>query len=302
MAVVVSIATIIAQESHRVSFRNMLGVVLDKLLDAFPEGGDSLDVFVQTEHKTVLLVVFLHEAEWVIMNIAEQLDARLNAPVVFVVHHQRLTEEESRLKTAHVSVADTVAVNNLALGHVLANLSRPFLVDMRRERPMFSRDLTIVGLSRYKRRGHLLKCGIKWLVVEENPVVVVPAIEAVLDLADGLCNLPNVGVTGQGDKGSIDAGARLDSSQIIPASIVGCHGHGIIGRIEVAIRRGLRLWLLLDGRNGISLDIVGIAGSAATGRRLRFLCVATRLMPRLVQAWIERWLDRVGARNEIEDC
>lgn len=181
MALVVGLATIVTEESHGVALSNVLGVVLDELGNAVPEGRDSLEVLVKAEHEAVLLVVLVHEAERIVVDVAVELDARLDAPVVVVVHHEGLAEEEAGLKTAHVAVADTVTVDDLALSHVLANLFGLLLVDVRRERPVLGRNLAIVRLAGDKRGGNLLEGFIKRLVVEEDPVVVVAAVETVLD-------------------------------------------------------------------------------------------------------------------------
>lgn len=147
MAVVVCLSTVVAEEAHRVVLDNVLGVVLHELLGTIPQRGDGLNIFVQAQHKAVLLAVLLHEAEGIVVDIAEQLDAGLNTPVVVVVHHQWLAEEEARLKPTHVAVADAVSVDNLPLGHVLANLLGLLLIDVRGERPVLRRDLAIVRLA-----------------------------------------------------------------------------------------------------------------------------------------------------------
>lgn len=61
-------------------------------------------------------------------------------------------------------------------------------------------NFAIVGSAGGQRRGEFLEVVIKLLIVQEDPVVVVVAIEAVLDGSDGLGDLPNVGVAGEGDE------------------------------------------------------------------------------------------------------
>lgn len=254
MALVVGLAAIVTEESHGVALGNVLGVVLDELGNAVPEGGDGLEILVETEDEAVLLLVLVHVAEGVVVDVAVELDARLDTPVVVVVHHERLAEEEAGLEAAHVTVADTVTVDDLALPHVLANLLSLLLVDVRRERPVLGRDLAVVCLAGNKGGGDLLEGVVERLVVEEDPVVVVAAVEAVLDRADRLCNFPNIGVASQGDKGCVHAGAALDARQVVPAWVVRSHGQGVLGGIIIGA-------IALDG----CLVIVGGVGGASGG-------------------------------------
>lgn len=225
MALVVVLAAIITEEAHGVTLGDMLGVVLHELLGAGPEGRNGIDVLVEGENETVLLVVLVHDAERIVVNIAEELDGGLNTPVVFVVHHELLSEEETGLESAHVTVADRVTVDDLALMHILANLLSLLLVNPLGERPVLLRNQTIVSLTRAERSGDLLELLIERLVVEENPVVVVSTVEAILNLADGLSNLPDVLVTSKSDKCSVHTRARSGALEVVPARVVGGHSH-----------------------------------------------------------------------------
>lgn len=129
MTLVVGLSTVVTQEIHRVTRGNMLGVVAHKLLHAIPQSRDSVEVLVQTQHKTVFLVVLLHKPERVHGEVTEQLDARLHPPVEFVVHHQRMTEEKSRLIATHMPVALRVAVDDFLLSHLLPGLLGLLLVN-----------------------------------------------------------------------------------------------------------------------------------------------------------------------------
>lgn len=129
VTLVVSLAAIITQKTHRVAVRDMLRVLLHELLHRTPQARDGVVVLVQTQHKAVLLVVFFHVAEWVKADITEELNAGLHAPVVLIVQHQWVPEEESGFITAHVTVALRVAVDDLLLSHLLSDLLRLLLVD-----------------------------------------------------------------------------------------------------------------------------------------------------------------------------
>jgi len=95
MAMVVGLSAVITQKTHGIVLGNMLGMCFHELLGAVPQGRDGLHVFIQTQHETVLLLVVRHVLEYVVVNIAEELDARLYSPVPFIIEHQWLTEEEA---------------------------------------------------------------------------------------------------------------------------------------------------------------------------------------------------------------
>ena len=106
MALVVGLPIVITQELHRVGLSDVLRMILDELLDTIPERWNRLDIFVQADDEAVLLLVVLHELERVVVNVTEELNAWLDSPVPLVVQHERLPKEETRLESAHVSVAD----------------------------------------------------------------------------------------------------------------------------------------------------------------------------------------------------
>lgn len=206
MALVKGLSSVVTQEFHGVPFGDVARIGTHEFLDAVPEGGDGVVVLVQTQHEAVHLVVFLHEAERVKGNVTQQLDAGLDTPIVLVVHHERVAEKEARLVAAHVPVAFRIPVDDLLLAHILAHLFSLLLVNPLRVRPVLLRNEAVVGGSRDERRGDLLESLIKRLVVEENPVVVVVPVEAVLHLSNGFGHVPHVVVAGQCHKGRIHAG------------------------------------------------------------------------------------------------
>lgn len=250
VAFVVGLAAVVAEEAHGVALGNVLWVVLDKLLDAIPESGDGLDVLVQAKNEAVLLVVLVHEAEGVVVDVAEQLDAGLHTPVVVVVEHELLSEEETGLKSAHVAVADAVAIDDLFGSHVLAHLLGLLLVDVRRERPMLLGNQAVVRLARNQRGSNLFKRLIKRLVIEEYPVVVVSPVEAVLDLTDGLCNLPDVTIASQCNKRCVHAGSLCDASEVVESGVIRRHSQGELAWIDIVVDfrlRGLGLGCFVGG-------------------------------------------------------
>lgn len=53
---------------------------------------------------TIFLVVFLHEHEWIIVDITEKLDSRLDTPVVIIWLQEFMSEEETALESTHVTI------------------------------------------------------------------------------------------------------------------------------------------------------------------------------------------------------
>lgn len=109
-------------------------------------------------------------------------------------------------------------------------------------------DLAIVRLAGHQGRGDLFKGFVEGLVVEEDPVIVVSAVESVLDLADRASNIPHVAVASQSNEGGVHARSRSRRNQFnIPIGIFWCHS-----------KRGLRIVSVLFLRDGRS--VIGALG------------------------------------------
>lgn len=184
MALIVGLSAVVGDKGHGVVLGDVLGELGNVLGDTVPQSWDRLNVLVQTQHKAVLLLVLSHEAEWVVVNIAEKLNARLNTPVPFVLEHERVAEEESGFVAAHVPVADRVTVDDLSPRHVFSCLFRLLLVNPLRERPVLFGNQSVFSLSRSKSARDLLERVVKSFVVQKDPVVMELVVEAVLDLTD----------------------------------------------------------------------------------------------------------------------
>ena len=103
-----------------------------------------------------------------------------------------MTEEEARLETAHMSVADRVAVDDLSLSHVLAHFACLVLVNERGKRPVVLWNFTIVCLSRDQRCSDCLEGVIECLVIQKDPIVIVVSVEPIFNLADRSGDVPDV--------------------------------------------------------------------------------------------------------------
>ena len=162
----------------------MFRVVFYKLFCAIPDGRNRLDIFEETEHKAVHLFVFGHVAEGIETDIAKKFDAWLYSPVPFVFQHQRLAKKESRLKPAHMSVTCRVTVNDFSFPHIFPNFPRLLLVYPVWERPVLLGDFSISSPPRYKRSGSLLEILVEFIIIEEDPIVMIVPVEPILDLSD----------------------------------------------------------------------------------------------------------------------
>src|ERR1700722_13731868 len=218
MAMIISFAIIVAQECHRVVFGNVFWVLLDERLDAVPQRWDCLHILVQAQHEAIFLLVVLHKLEWIIMDIAEQFHAWLNTPVVLKLVHERMSKEEPGFETTHVPVADRVAIDDLALRHIFADLARLLLVNEGRERPVLFGYLAIVSLSRDEGSRDLFEVVVKWFVIQEHPIVVVIPVKSILNLTNRSRNLPNIRVPGKCYEGRIDSLSRRRRRQRIQRS------------------------------------------------------------------------------------
>lgn len=190
MATIVSFPFILTQPVHCVPLDYVLRVGFDEFLGTVPKRGNCLNIFVEADHKTVLLAVFLHILERIETNITVQLNAWLNPPIPLVLIHQRLAEEKARLKPTHVPITGRVPVNDFPFMHVLPDLARFFLIDPFWKRPMFLGNLPVVGFPRYEGGRDLLEIRIEWFIIKKHPIVVMILIESILDLTNRLDYLP----------------------------------------------------------------------------------------------------------------
>ncbi len=205
MTVVVRFSSIVANETQHVVIHKVFRMIGHKTLDAVPHRGNCLMVFIQTQHETVLLAIHGHELERIVVDVAKELHARFDTPVPLIVEHERVPKEEARLVAAHVSVADRVAVYDLLRLHLVPDLCRSVLVDEAGKGPMFRGNRAVPGLAGCEGARELDEVVVERLVVQKDPVVVVPVVEAVLHLADGFRNVPDVGIPRQRDKSRIDS-------------------------------------------------------------------------------------------------
>lgn len=146
---VVVVSTIMGiKQPVQVSVRmNQLWMGVDKRAGTRPKGRKGSSVIEDVHIEAVLHVVVAHEAEDVVVNVAEEVDLamgmsamndfggitptyiRLNAPVPVKILKTWVLVEESTIPTAHVSVADHPPLPNSNGTQVLQTVHEPALIN-----------------------------------------------------------------------------------------------------------------------------------------------------------------------------
>lgn len=98
-AVLVQIARVVGQEFGRLG----------------PQGGQSVRIVVEVQGEAVRLVVVLHVAEDVVVDIAEEMDLGLDAPVVADVLERGMLVEHAAVPATHLMVGHHVGILNTVL-------------------------------------------------------------------------------------------------------------------------------------------------------------------------------------------
>ena len=113
------------------------GVCGQELLGLGPESADGLRGVVKVDGETVGLVAILHVSEHVVVNIAEELDIGLNAPVVTVVLEGLVLVKHSAVPAAHLVVGDLRRVLDVLFLQNLGGVLEELHADPARDGPMF---------------------------------------------------------------------------------------------------------------------------------------------------------------------
>jgi hypothetical protein len=206
---------------------------LEPTLCRLPQARNRILVLVQRDDKPVGAVVVLHDLERVVRDVAQELDVGLDAPVVLVRVEERVFEKEAGLVPTHLALCQPSVVSRLRSSQEgwkqappvartawdpatyigdrppVRDRFLPHLVDeLVRFRnvnplgkvlaPVLRRHLTELDLAGADGRDVRLELVVERFVVEEGPVVVELAVEAVLDLTDRVERAPDVRVSGRG--------------------------------------------------------------------------------------------------------
>lgn len=113
---------IIRNPIHHVVLIQIARVRGKELLGFGPEGLDGLGRIIQVDSKSVGLVVILHITEHIVIDTAEELNFRLNAPIVAIVFEGGVLVEHAAIPTAHLVVGDLIGILDVFLQENLSRL------------------------------------------------------------------------------------------------------------------------------------------------------------------------------------
>lgn len=137
---VVGTAGLVRQPVHGAVLVHVLGVFGQELFGFGPQSRDGGRGIVQVDGEAVRLVVIVHVAENVIIDIAEEVHVGFDAPVVLCVGQGRVLVEHAAVPPAHLVVRDLVGILNLLFLQDLDRLVVQVLVNPRWHFPMLLGD------------------------------------------------------------------------------------------------------------------------------------------------------------------
>lgn len=130
----------IRQPLPRIILHLILRMRSQKLQRLRPQSRQALRRIVQVHGEAVRLVVVLHVAEDVVIDVAEEVDFGLDAPVVADVRQRGVPVEHARVPAAHLVVGDEVAVLDLLLLEHGGGFGEEVVVDPGGDGPVFFGD------------------------------------------------------------------------------------------------------------------------------------------------------------------
>ena len=128
----------------------------------------------------------MEKGKGVVWDVAEEVYIGFDAPVVVVGLKRRVLVEEAAVPAAHVAVREHPAFAYAESAQVVEAVHVASLVDPGWRGPVGERNEVVGGGCRSDIRGGGDEVGGEWLLAEEEPRVVVPAIEAELEFPHAL--------------------------------------------------------------------------------------------------------------------
>ena len=138
---------------------------------------------VEVDGEAVGLVAVLHEAEDVVVNVAEEVNLWLDAPVVLHVFESWVFVEHARVPAAHLVVAQHVRVLNIVLLEDVCALDKQVMVDPAGDFPVLCRDELVADFGLGHGTCSVLELFGERYVVEEGPRVVELVVPCTLQVA-----------------------------------------------------------------------------------------------------------------------
>lgn len=115
----------------------MLGEELDSL---WPQTRESLGIIVEIDGETICFVVVVHVTEDIIVDLAEEVDVGLDAPVVSGIREGGVLVEEPAIPTAHLVIRSLAGILDTLVLENRRRLVEYIVVDPGRRLPVLGRD------------------------------------------------------------------------------------------------------------------------------------------------------------------
>ena len=128
----------------------------------------------------------MEEGERIVGDVAEEVYIGFDTPVVVVGLERRVLVEEAAVPAAHVAVGEHPALAYTESAEVIKAVHVAILIDPGRRGPVGERNKVVGCGCRSDIRGGGDEVGGEWLFAEEEPWVVVPAIEAEFEFPHAL--------------------------------------------------------------------------------------------------------------------
>ena len=140
LGVVVRAADAISEPGHGIVLVDGIGVRSDELEGLGPKSFDGLGVIVEVDREAVGLVVVLHESEHIVIDIAEEVDVGLDAPIVLDVLERGVLVEHAAVPPAHLVVRSHLRILDTAIFEEFGRGILEVRVDPRWHFPVFLGD------------------------------------------------------------------------------------------------------------------------------------------------------------------
>ena len=202
----VGASLVVDEPVHRVVLGEMFGVGCQKFDRFGPQARDGLGRVEQVDVEAVCLVVVLHVPEDVVVDVAEELDFRLHAPVVLDVLEGRVAVEHAAIPPAHLVVGHLARVLHFVLGENFSRLFVELFADPRGHFPVVFGDNVVVALRLGDCLGPALEFFGELDIVEEGPGIVELVVPCCFQFFHRGDELVEFFVAHQGEEGGVYAG------------------------------------------------------------------------------------------------
>lgn len=140
LLIVTGAALLISHPLESIVLVQVVGVLRNELAGLGPQGGNRLGRIVEVDCEAICLVVVLHIAEHIVVDVAEEVNFRLDAPIELGVLEGRVLVKETAVPSAHLVIRQLVGVLDVVFLEDLHGLGVEIVVDPRRLVPVLSRD------------------------------------------------------------------------------------------------------------------------------------------------------------------